>query len=1361
MAQVATVTAPSLVPDLELGGCSRRNWTTWKVKWTAFATRAKLSDADADIQWATLVSALPDGAIEALETLPYAAASDRKDVDKVLKLLEAEYLEDINEIYESYVFFTRQQDEGEPIATYIAELKRLASTCNFGTLSDRLIRDRIVCGVADRSLRKTLLSQVKLDLPGCIKICKSSRTANAQAERMTNDHDPAESRREKADLFAVQPTRGEYRQVNRKSTGRKELAEVGRRGGQCQACGYAAHSQRQQCPAFGRSCIKCGGKNHFAKVCRLVQPRRTLHSVNHDGGVPSEEFEDPMQFVSSCNILRDGTETLFTISTPSENTVYGRFDVNGHPTRFQLDSGASCNVLREKDVDVSQEKLQPTNVKLRVYNGIIMRPMGVIKAAVYNPLTQETFHLEFLVVKEAATAILGATACQEMGLLSVHRERFLGDNNAKPASIHDVKVTPKTNFLAKFNNVFNGQLGRFEGPVHFDVSKEARPVIMPTRRVPLAMQDRLDAELTRLEDMGVITKQTEPSQWVSSMVVTEKKDGSLRVCIDPLFLNKALVRNPYPMTVMEEILPQLAKAKTFTVIDVKSGYWHVVLDNESSHLTTFGTPKGRYRWVRLPFGISVAADIFQKKLDEVLVGLENTARIVDDIIVWGDGDTEVEAQQSHDHHLERLMQRITRANVHLNADKLKYRCQEVRFAGYVLTAEGHRADPEKVRAISEMEHPENITELRRFCGMVNYLAKYVKGLASLMEPLHQLTRKDTTWEWMPEHDAAFCQVKKALISTPTLSFFNNKKQTVLQCDASQYGLGAAILQDGKPVAYASRALTSAEQNYAQIEKELLAVLFGCEKFDMYTFGRAICIESDHKPLQTIVRKPIASAPKRLQRMLLKLQRYSFELKYRKGTEMYVADTLSRLKHKQGNQEESQSEFEKDMETICNMDSEARDSMPGGELRELKKVTAEDETLKMVIQFIRHGWPDEKREVPPIARAYFNYREELTNEDGVVLKGSRLVIPQQLRKDTLQQLHRSHMGVEATLRRARDTVFWPGINAEIQQLIDNCEACQSFKPAQQRERFQAHERPSLPWAKVATDLFAFEGRNYMVTVDYCTNFWEVDYLGQDTTSRSVINKLRAHFARHGTPQELVTDNGPQFTSREFADFSRVWNFSHTRTSPFYPQANGQAESAVKTAKGIMRKAFVAQEDAWLAILEYRNTPSQGDSSPAQRFLGRATGTRVMTHQSHLKASRAPMEKRWNTTNVENAYNKSAKDLRPLEPGDIVRVQPQQRGKPWTKAAVSRRNGPRSYDMTTENGTQIRRNRRHLRKTKESSFQPEEEDEWMEAMADEDNTLEHSNTNNNNRPNHGNEQYYTTRSGRQVKPPMRYGDCVYYN
>ena len=295
--------------------------------------------------------------------------------------------------------------------------------------------------------------------------------------------------------------------------------------------------------------------------------------------------------------------------------------------------------------------------------------------------------------------------------------------------------------------------------------------------------------------------------------------------------------------------------------------------------------------------------------------MENTARIVDDIVVWGDGDSIPEAEQNHDVHLETLMKRVKAANVSLNAGKLKYRCQEVSFAGYILSSEGHRADPEKVRAITNMSHPENITELRRFCGMVNYLAKYIKDLASTMEPLHQLTRKDTIWEWRPEHEAAFRMTKEALVTAPTLTFFNGKKATVLQCDASQYGLGAAILQDGRPVAYASRAMTTTEKNYAQIEKELLAVLFGCEKFDTYTFGRVIKIESYHKPLQTIVKKPIAQAPKRLQRMLLKLQRYQFDLIYRKGSDMHLADTLSRLRHRDGDDARSQSQFEKDIETI--------------------------------------------------------------------------------------------------------------------------------------------------------------------------------------------------------------------------------------------------------------------------------------------------------------------------------------------------------------------------------------------------------------------------------------------------------------
>ena len=197
--------------------------------------------------------------------------------------------------------------------------------------------------------------------------------------------------------------------------------------------------------------------------------------------------------------------------------------------------------------------------------------------------------------------------------MSVHRGKFLQDSNSLSTAVHDVDggirtaqnltkqlpLTSRADLIAAYNVVFNGQLGRFNGQVHLEVSRDARQVVMPTRRVQLAMEDRLASELSRLENMGVIGQPSEPSQWVSSLVIAEKKDGSLRVCTDPLFLNKALVRNPYQMTTMEEILPRLAKAKVFTVVDVKSGYWHVVLDEESSHRTTFGTPNGRYRWLRL------------------------------------------------------------------------------------------------------------------------------------------------------------------------------------------------------------------------------------------------------------------------------------------------------------------------------------------------------------------------------------------------------------------------------------------------------------------------------------------------------------------------------------------------------------------------------------------------------------------------------------------------------------------------------------------------------------------------------------------------------------------------------------------
>ena len=366
--QVTTIAAPTLELDQELGGCSRRRWSTWKMKWNAFATRTKLSGEDTDVQIATLVSALPDRAIEALDTLPDENQSDKKDVKKILELLKAEYLDDVNEIlHESYIFFTRQQEKGEPIASYITELGRLAGTCNFGDLTERLIRDRIVCGITNKSLRKALLTRPQLKLTECIQMCKSNHASRDRAEDMTSSRGPTPINAEEADIYAMRatplrrmpPHTGTHQAGSSQTSADKQSVSE-----RCQYCGCAQHGQRQECPALGKSCLKCGGKNHFAKVCR--QARRAVPWIAHDVGevnaTKDSDVEDSFQFVSSFNTA-DGAETLSTISTLKQTTVFGHFGVNGRLTSFQLDRGASCNVLREKDIDLPRQSLQPTKTK--------------------------------------------------------------------------------------------------------------------------------------------------------------------------------------------------------------------------------------------------------------------------------------------------------------------------------------------------------------------------------------------------------------------------------------------------------------------------------------------------------------------------------------------------------------------------------------------------------------------------------------------------------------------------------------------------------------------------------------------------------------------------------------------------------------------------------------------------------------------------------------------------------------------------------------------------------------------------------------------------------------------------------------
>ena len=286
-------------------------------------------------------------------------------------------------------------------------------------------------------------------------------------------------------------------------------------------------------------------------------------------------------------------------------------------------------------------------------------------------------------------------------------------------------------------------------------------------------------------------------------------------------------------------------------------------------------------------------EIFQKRVNQALAGLEGILDIVDDVLIYGVGDTEEQANGDNDQKVVKLLERGESQGIALNPDKLKLRTKSVTFMGHVLTNEGIKIDPDKAKAIRDMPKPADIEDVQRPNGFVNYLTKFLPRLADSMEPIRRLTRKNEPWNWTEEQDKAFKEVQKIITKAPILIYYNPSSPLAIQCDASQKAVGAALLQNGKPVAYASRALSDAEMRYAQIEKEMLAIVYALEKFNQFTFGRHVTVYSDHKPLEAILRKPLACALRRLQGLLMRLQRDDLEVRYEKGTVMHTADFLSR------------------------------------------------------------------------------------------------------------------------------------------------------------------------------------------------------------------------------------------------------------------------------------------------------------------------------------------------------------------------------------------------------------------------------------------------------------------------------------
>ena len=314
------------------------------------------------------------------------------------------------------------------------------------------------------------------------------------------------------------------------------------------------------------------------------------------------------------------------------------------------------------------DDLEKASVTLVMYNQSEVKPLGKKRFKVVNPKNKKKHSIEFLIVSGVCKSILGLRASEHLQLLTINKENILAiDCNAVESG-----VSTKENCLSQYKDVFSGE-GKINGQLHLEIDKNVHPVQLPTRRVPIALKEPLKKELDRLSNTGVIQKIGTLTEWISAIVVTIKKNGKVRPCIDPKPLNQALHRNHYPLPTIDDVLPLLSKAPVFTVLDAKNGFWHIQLDEQSSLATTFGAPWGRYRWLRMPFGLSSPLEEFQRRMDVALEGLPGQKAIADDILVFGSGDTYEEALEDHDRNLREVLTRCQQKGIKLNADKLQFR----------------------------------------------------------------------------------------------------------------------------------------------------------------------------------------------------------------------------------------------------------------------------------------------------------------------------------------------------------------------------------------------------------------------------------------------------------------------------------------------------------------------------------------------------------------------------------------------------------------------------------------------------------------------------------------------------------------
>lgn len=725
-------------------------------------------------------------------------------------------------------------------------------------------------------------------------------------------------------------------------------------------------------------------------------------------------------------------------------------------------------------------------------------------------------------------------------------------------------------------------------------------------RVPLNKRQIIDKAVKEMLDAKIIDRSQSP--WSFPLVVVKKKDGSDRMCVDFRTLNKIVKPVSFPLPLIDDILCLLGKARYFTALDLKSGYWQVQLDEKSKEKTAFACHKGLFQFNRMPFGLSNAPAVFQELMNIVLQGKEDfSIAYLDDILIFS------ETAEKHLEHIQEVFDRLRKHGLKLKLKKCSFFQEQTEYLGFIINEKGVKPDPKKVAAIRQLPAPTSVREIRGFIGMCSYYRRFIPNFSQIAEPLIDLTRKYAKFRWSETCQRAFDYLKKSLTVVPLLTYPDINKPYVLYTDASDECVGACLTQqtdegEEKPIYYLSHKLSKTQKKWPTIEKEAYAIHYALQKLDHYLHNAEFVIRTDHKPLKYILDSPMQN--KKIQLWALSIAGYNCKVEYIEGRYNCCADLLSRLPTsiKENEPEEESNDDEPDCKDnffeVNVLNSNAFALSP----KKLAgcQVKQKDELIKPFLDLPKEINIQEAQKNDVQIR---KLRNKLTKGTATVTEEKkfleieglmyylsdgdsesprlRLYVPRELESLVVQQYHDGlgHMGVDKTYDAIRSKYYMPNLYKRLHTYVEGCVVCQTRSGKKTQPPLQETDIPPFPFAKVGLDLSGpypttLSGNKYIISFIDIYSGWPEAFPVPDKSADNIVHLiLEEIYPRFGCPLQILTDNGTENVNKAVDETLKELNIDHITTSYYSPQGNGKVERFHRTLHDVMAKKIVNDAQTW--------------------------------------------------------------------------------------------------------------------------------------------------------------------------------------